>query len=66
MFRILARLIEILFPPVSDDHPMTMKEYDRWNAAMVVAGSCRRIHQNLVEQRRHDELLKAIRDLKER
>jgi len=45
---------------------MTMKEYDQWNVAMVIADACRRIHQNLVEQRRHDELLKAIRDLKER
>ena len=66
MFEILARFIEILVPPVSYDHPMTMKEYDRWNAAMVTAGSCRRIHRNLAEQRRHEELLKAIRDLKER
>jgi len=66
MFEKLARFIEILFLPVSDNHPMTIKEYDRWNAAMVVAGSCRRIQQNLIEERRHEEMLKAIRDLKER
>lgn len=33
MFRIIASYIQVLVPSVSDDHPMTVKEYDQWNAA---------------------------------
>ncbi len=61
MFRIIACIIEILFPPVPDDHPMTAKEFDRWQAAMIFAGSCRQIHERLVEQRRHEEIIRELR-----
>jgi hypothetical protein len=61
MFRILAACIEILFPPMPDDHPMTAKEFDRWNAAMILAGSCRQIHERLADQRRHDEMMAELR-----
>lgn len=44
-----------------DDHPMTAKEFDHWNAAMILAGSCRQIHERLADQRRHDEMMAELR-----
>ena len=53
-------LREIFF--VQDDHPMTQQEYDRWNAGVRVSEIPGRVHDRLVEQRLHNEIISAIRE----
>ena len=45
---------------VADDHPMTEKEYDRWNAGRIIAAFPARALARVREERRHNELLEAI------
>ena len=45
---------------VQDDHPMTAKEYDRWQAGQIVAGFPGKALTRIREERHHRELLEAI------
>jgi len=45
---------------VADDHPMTEKEYDRWNAGMILARFPGEAMARVREERHHRELLEAI------
>ncbi len=45
---------------VADDHPMTEKEYDRWNAGQILARFPGEAMARVREERRHRELLEAI------
>jgi hypothetical protein len=45
---------------VSDDHPMTEKEYDRWNAGRILAEFPGKAATRIREERQHRELLEAI------
>jgi hypothetical protein len=45
---------------VADDHPMTEKEYDRWNAGRILAEFPGRAHTRIREERQHRELIEAI------
>jgi len=45
---------------VQDDHPMTEKEFDRWQAGQTLAAFPGRVHQRVREERQHREIIEAI------
>jgi hypothetical protein len=45
---------------VADAHPMTEKEYDRWQSGQTLAAFPGRVHSRIREERQHRELLEAI------
>lgn len=45
---------------VQDDHPMTEKEYDRWNAGQILARFPGEAMARVREERRHREMIEAI------
>lgn len=49
---------------VQDDHPMTEKEYDRWNAGQILAQFPGRALARVREERRHREMIEAIERLR--
>lgn len=51
-------------PPPEPSHPMTIEEFDQWQAAVHLAGMPRRIHENFVRQRLHDEMMEELRRIR--
>ena len=44
-----------------DSHPMTIKEFDEWQAWMILARLPGRIHEGFVQQRQHEEIMDELR-----
>jgi hypothetical protein len=59
VFTWIGELIHDMFF-VQDDHPMTQKEYDRWNAGRLLMEIPGNLHRVLREERRHREIIQAI------
>lgn len=49
---------------VTNDHPMTQQEFDRWQAGRLLSELPWELHRAVKEERRHQEVLEAIRDNK--
>ena len=45
----------------AEPHPMTIAEYDEWQAWMILARLPGRIHEGFVQQRQHEEIMDELR-----
>jgi len=49
----------------SEPHAMTIDEFDQQQALVTVASMFGNVHRHFVEERRHDEVIEAIKSLRE-